>query len=122
MGFFSAAVLEKSSLEGDLRKCGVLGVHKASLLAFEEGEARHAKGLRQEECVGCGGTARGPVEGELGGEAGEARPGTDSEPWRRDPTRLGSKALLRRPAAGPGWEAPGTGGGGSGASGTTVPS
>lgn len=85
-------------------------MHEASLLACEEGEAGHAKGLRQEECVGCGGTARGPVEGELGGEAGEARPGTDSEPWRKDPTLLGSKALLRRPAAGPGWEAPGTGG------------
>lgn len=41
-----------------------LGVNEAGLVAFQEGKAGSAKGLRQEH-PGCGGTARGLVVGEL---------------------------------------------------------
>lgn len=47
-------------------------MNEAGLVAFQEGEAGSAKGLRQEHRR-CGGTARGLVEGgTLGGEVGEA--------------------------------------------------
>lgn len=56
--------LEKASLGRDLGNSGDLGVNEAGLVAFQE-EAGSAKGLRQEH-VGCGGTAKAAVEGELG--------------------------------------------------------